>query len=101
MNSGEALSSILKVSSPFTCLQFQEATHGIDFPIYLKTDNFLHQNLIPTNLTLESTLPSLPPSEKAPFLDFVRKLLQWSPEKRKTAKELLEDPWFAGLKLPK
>jgi serine/threonine protein kinase len=28
------------------------------------------------------------------FLDFVRGMLAWRPEDRKTARELLEDPWF-------
>lgn len=28
------------------------------------------------------------------FLDFVQKMLKWQPEKRSTAKELLQDPWL-------
>jgi hypothetical protein len=32
--------------------------------------------------------------EKGLFLNFVRKMLQWLPEDRKTAKELREDPWL-------
>jgi len=32
--------------------------------------------------------------EKRLFLSFVSKMLQWLPEDRKTAKELLEDPWL-------
>jgi serine/threonine protein kinase len=32
--------------------------------------------------------------EKRMFLAFLRKMLQWRPEDRQTAKELLTDPWF-------
>jgi hypothetical protein len=32
--------------------------------------------------------------EKGLFLNFVRKMLQWLPEDRKTAKELREDSWL-------
>ncbi|PYI20349.1 kinase domain protein [Aspergillus violaceofuscus CBS 115571] len=28
------------------------------------------------------------------FLDLIRSMLQWTPEKRKTAQELLDDPWL-------
>ncbi|PYH83740.1 kinase-like protein [Aspergillus uvarum CBS 121591] len=28
------------------------------------------------------------------FLEFIRSMLQWTPEKRKTAQELLDDPWL-------
>lgn len=51
-------------------------------------------------------LPLLPPSsledveenlngqDKELFLNFVKSMLQWEPEKRKTARELLDDPWL-------
>lgn len=32
--------------------------------------------------------------DKEPFLAFLRKMLQWRPEDRQTAKELLTDPWL-------
>lgn len=28
------------------------------------------------------------------FMEFMRGMLQWRPEDRKTAKELLDDPWL-------
>ncbi|OBT42030.1 CMGC/SRPK protein kinase [Pseudogymnoascus sp. WSF 3629] len=52
-------------------------------------------------------LPLLPPSsledveenlegkDKELFLNFIRSMLQWEPEKRKTARELLSDPWLS------
>jgi len=35
--------------------------------------------------------------EKEAFLDFASGMLQWLPEKRKTAKELLQHPFFDSL----
>lgn len=32
--------------------------------------------------------------EKVLFLKFLRSMLRWLPEERKTAKELLKDPWL-------
>ena len=32
--------------------------------------------------------------EKELFFKFMRAMLEWLPEERKTAKELLEDPWL-------
>jgi hypothetical protein len=32
--------------------------------------------------------------EKMKFLEFMRKMLRWIPEERKSAKELLQDPWL-------
>ena len=37
---------------------------------------------------------SLKGKDKQLFLDFVSQMLQWLPEERKTAKELLEHPWL-------
>jgi len=32
--------------------------------------------------------------KKELFLSFIRRMLQWAPEDRDTAKELREDPWL-------
>lgn len=32
--------------------------------------------------------------EKALFVAFVRRMLQWVPEERATARELRDDPWL-------
>jgi len=55
---------------------------------------FMHKDLIPNNVRLEDSVLSLEGEDKRLFLDFVRKVLQWLPEDRKTAKELLKDPWL-------
>lgn len=34
--------------------------------------------------------------DKDMFLDFLAKMLQWVPEERANAAELLEDPWLNG-----
>ena len=35
-------------------------------------------------------------SNKKGFLDFVRKMVRWTPESRASPSELLEDPWLLG-----
>ncbi|OBT64272.1 hypothetical protein VE03_06818 [Pseudogymnoascus sp. 23342-1-I1] len=49
---------------------------------------------IPQNASLERSGEFLEGKNKDMFLDFMRGMLQWRPEDRKTAKELLEDPWL-------
>jgi serine/threonine-protein kinase SRPK3 len=45
---------------------------------------------------LEASEENLEGKNKVLFLQFMRKMLQWAPEERKTAEELLEDPWLTG-----
>lgn len=45
-------------------------------------------------LSLEGTEENLEGPQKELFLDFMRGMLQWVPEERKTAKELLQHPWL-------
>ena len=35
--------------------------------------------------------------DNGPFLQFMRRILVWEPEKRATASELLADPWLASI----
>ncbi|KUJ06460.1 CMGC protein kinase [Mollisia scopiformis] len=55
---------------------------------------FLYEDLIPKNVTLEGTVAAFQGDEKQLFLNFVKNMLQWVPEHRKSAKELLQDPWL-------
>lgn len=65
---------------------------------YKKPGEFLHKHLIPENQALEDTVTYLlKDTEKDEFLDFARKILQWLPENRKTAKELADDPWLSEI----
>ena len=49
---------------------------------------------VPPPVTLEEAETNLEGSDKALFLQFMRKMLQWDPQKRCTAKQLLEDEWL-------
>ncbi len=46
---------------------------------------------------LVDTVTELSSDEKEEFLDFASSMLQWLPEKRKTAKELLQHSIFDSL----
>ncbi|RAH71116.1 kinase domain protein [Aspergillus aculeatinus CBS 121060] len=50
--------------------------------------------VIPTGASLEQSEEFLEGRNKEMFLAFMRGMLQWRPEDRKTAKELLQDPWL-------
>jgi serine/threonine protein kinase len=45
--------------------------------------------------TLETEEKNLEGEEKVKFLSFIRRMLQWRPEDRASASELLQDPWLA------
>ena len=45
-------------------------------------------------LTLETREKRLGGDKKAEFLRFIGRFLQWEPEKRATAADLLKDPWL-------
>jgi len=49
---------------------------------------------IPTGASLELSEEFLDGKNKEMFIAFMRGMLQWRPEDRKTAKELLQDPWL-------
>ena len=63
-------------------------------PFFNSEAEFIHKDLIPTDVRLEDSVLSLEEEDKRLFLDFIKKMLQWLPEDRKTAKKLLEDPWL-------
>jgi serine/threonine-protein kinase SRPK3 len=58
--------------------------------------NWIADICIPQGLTLESSEENLDGEKKEEFLRFVRCMLQWRPEDRWTAKELLGHPWMIG-----
>lgn len=63
-------------------------------PFFNSEGESMHKDLIPTDVRLEDSVLSLEGEDKRLFLDFMKKMLQWLPEDRKTAKELLGDPWL-------
>jgi serine/threonine-protein kinase SRPK3 len=48
-----------------------------------------------TESSLEDEEENLQGEEKTMFLQFLKKMIQWAPEDRRSAKELMEDPWLA------
>ncbi|OAA66452.1 Protein kinase-like domain protein [Niveomyces insectorum RCEF 264] len=44
--------------------------------------------------SLETEMTALDGPEKAEFLRFLRRLLQWDPDDRPSARELMKDPWL-------
>ncbi|OQE17046.1 hypothetical protein PENFLA_c025G07319 [Penicillium flavigenum] len=49
---------------------------------------------VPGEMSLEKSEERLNGRNKEMFLKFMRGMLQWRPEDRKTAKQLLKDPWL-------
>lgn len=47
------------------------------------------------NTSLEDSEEQLDGDNKVLFLDFMRKMLQWVPEKRQTAGQLLDHSWLS------
>jgi serine/threonine-protein kinase SRPK3 len=51
---------------------------------------------IPQDTSLEKSEEYLEGENKVLFMKFMRSMLQWRPEDRKSAGELFEDPWLNG-----
>ena len=51
---------------------------------------------VPEPTSLEKSEENLEGSNKEAFLQFMRKMVQWRPEDRQTASQLLEDDWLNG-----
>jgi serine/threonine protein kinase len=54
---------------------------------------FLYDDLISIREP-EDTVPSLETGDKEALLSFIRQMLTWLPEERKTARELMEHPFL-------
>ncbi|OAA67875.1 protein kinase domain protein [Niveomyces insectorum RCEF 264] len=66
-------------------------------PFFDDDGQILRQDLVRHDTSLADTVTEVAGHEKEGFLDFAACMLQWLPEKRKTAKELLQHPFFAEL----
>ncbi|RAH71362.1 putative protein kinase [Aspergillus aculeatinus CBS 121060] len=53
-----------------------------------------HEEAVVPMISLGSLEKRLAGEEKAEFIRFMMSMLKWLPEERKTAKQLLEDPWL-------
>ena len=56
-------------------------------------DEFRYSEFIPS-LNLEDTITILEEKDREAFLSFARQMLSWQPEKRKTARELMDHPFL-------
>ncbi|KAH8424753.1 uncharacterized protein LDX57_002496 [Aspergillus melleus] len=72
------------------CNNSQEFFNG---PFFNAEDKFQHNELIP-HRSLEDTVSFLEEKDREAFLSFARQMLTWHPEKRKTARELMNHPFL-------
>ncbi|RAK95101.1 putative serine/threonine-protein kinase [Aspergillus ibericus CBS 121593] len=72
------------------CNNAQEFSGG---PFFNTEGEFQHDELIPPQ-SLEDTIPFLEEKDREAFLSFVRQMLTWHPEKRMTARELMDHPFL-------
>jgi hypothetical protein len=68
-------------SGPLHCTNLSLGKWKVDIPL-------------PQGISLESSEDNLEGKGKEQFMAFMRGMLQWRPEDRKTAKQLLDDPWL-------
>ncbi|TVY53333.1 Serine/threonine-protein kinase SRPK [Lachnellula cervina] len=66
------------------------------FKYFDEDGNWIAKIPIPQRTSLEESEIRLQGKNKEMFLELMRGMLQWRPEDRKTAKQLLEDPWLKG-----
>ncbi|KAK2779961.1 hypothetical protein FQN53_001147 [Emmonsiellopsis sp. PD_33] len=73
------------------CNNAQEFFGG---PFFNEEDEFRYSELIPRRSLEDTTSPSVDDKDQEAFLSFVRQMLAWLPEERKTARELVEHPFL-------
>jgi serine/threonine-protein kinase SRPK3 len=61
---------------------------------YFNTDGTLKDSVEVPDVSLETSATRLDGDNKVMFLDFVRKMFDWMPERRHTAEQLLGHPWL-------
>ncbi|KAJ9209278.1 hypothetical protein DTO166G4_9119 [Paecilomyces variotii] len=69
------------------------AREFFDGPFFDAEDEFRYTGLIPSR-SLEDTTSFLEQKDQEAFLSFVRQMLNWVPEKRGTARELMDHPFL-------
>ncbi|KAJ5209217.1 hypothetical protein N7449_003596 [Penicillium cf. viridicatum] len=75
---------------PSDLLERGERSHEF----FTKDGKWKNQINVPGGMSLENSEERLSGGNKEMFLKFMRGMLQWRPEDRKTAKQLLKDPWL-------
>lgn len=79
-------------------LQSSPRKRSQELTCFLVAGQILRKDLLREGMKLADTVTELAGDEKELFLDFASDMLQWLPEKRKTAKELLEHPLLEDLR---
>lgn len=93
------LGVILLVSTMVGHSSIQKACQKFNHPLWIialisMIGCFIQPQIIPPMFKLDDCISSMVGEEKALFISFVRRMLQWLPEDRDTAKELRKDPWL-------
>ncbi|TWU70376.1 hypothetical protein ED733_000055 [Metarhizium rileyi] len=68
-------------------------------PFFDSNGFIIRKELVKEGKKLSDMVTELTGEEKRLFVDFAASMLQWLPEKRKTAKELLQHPFFESIKI--
>lgn len=70
----------------------------VDFyggPFFSDDGTFLYNDYVSNGRRFEDIVPQcIPDHEKDMLLRFMRRMLQWQPEERPKARELMDDPWL-------
>ncbi|KAK2804919.1 hypothetical protein FQN50_006429 [Emmonsiellopsis sp. PD_5] len=62
-------------------------------PLFDEDGGYVHADLIAAR-SLEDEVTAVEGQEKHDFVDFMRKMLEWDPERRKTARDLIAHPFL-------
>ncbi|KID86784.1 protein kinase domain protein [Metarhizium guizhouense ARSEF 977] len=77
------------------CINMNEFWGG---PFFDDDDSIMRKDLICREITLADTAKHLQGDDKEQFLDFASGMLEWLPEKRRTAKELMQHQFLETLR---
>ncbi|KHO11487.1 tyrosinase precursor [Metarhizium robertsii ARSEF 23] len=77
------------------CMNMNEFWGG---PFFDDDDSIMRKDLIRREITLADTVKHLQDDDKEQFLDFASGMLEWLPEKRRTAKQLMQHQFLESLR---
>ncbi|CAG7996098.1 unnamed protein product [Penicillium nalgiovense] len=86
------LAEVMGILGPPPLDMLQRGKRSHEF--FTSDGKWKHDIEIPTGVSLEQSEEFLEGRNKEMFIAFMRGMLQWRPEDRKTAKDLLQDPWL-------
>lgn len=73
-----------------------DKSNRILFWLIHNIDKLKNPDIVRQDFNLENSITKIDGENKKMFLKFVDRMLQWDPEERSTAGELLDDPWLKG-----